>query len=495
MSEIHQLSATELAAAIARGEVSSRAALDHFLARIEAIGKPINAVVAMDIDNARARADAADAAIAAGENWGPLHGVPMTVKDTYETAGLPTVVGEPKLKDYRSTDDAVAVSRLRAAGAVIFGKTNTPRLAQDVQTFNPIYGTTNNPWNDKHTSGGSSGGAAAGLASGFTPLELGSDLAGSIRTPSSWCGVYGHKTSYGLIPMRGHIPGPPGTRGEPDLCVAGPMARHPADLALALDILAGPDAIDASVWQARLPAPRPTTLADFKVAVLFDHAFCPISKAVKTLLEDAVEAVRRAGADVTKIEDLPGGFEKSYETYDRLLNGLVGASIPDKLYTKARRGAKFMGLMGKTDAGTMGGFAERATASHRDWAKADEARHKLRQQWHSLFADYDVLLMPSVCVPAIPHNQDGTVLSRKIDVDGTAHGYTNLFRWIAPATVAGLPATSAPVGLTDDGLPVGLQIVADYGQDLTTIAFAQHLAASGVDAPACPYASRDVAAG
>ena len=356
MSEIHQLSATQLAAAIARGEIGSRVALDHFLARIETIGKPINSVVAMDIENARARADAADAAIAAGENWGPLHGVPMTVKDTYETAGLPTVVGEPKLKDYRSTDDAVAISRLRAAGAVIFGKTNTPRLAQDVQTFNPVYGTTNNPWNDKRTSGGSSGGAAAGLAAGFTPLELGSDLAGSIRTPSSWCGVYGHKTSYGLIPMRGHIPGPPGTRGEPDLCVSGPMARHPGDLALALEILAGPDAIDASVWRTQLPAPKPTTLADFKVAVLFDHAFCPISKAVKARLEDAVEAARRAGASVTKIDDLPGGFEKSYETYDRLLNGLVGASIPDKLYNKAKRGATFMGLMGKTDAGTMGGL-------------------------------------------------------------------------------------------------------------------------------------------
>jgi len=495
MREIHQLSAIELAAAIARREISSRAALDHFLARIEAIGKPINAVVALDIETARARADAADEAIAAGQNWGPLHGVPMTVKDTYEAAGMPTVVGEPKLKDYRSISDAVAISRLRAAGAVIFGKSNTPRLAQDVQTYNPIYGTTNNPWNEKRTSGGSSGGAAAGLAAGFTPLELGSDLAGSIRTPSSWCGVYGHKPSYGIIPMRGHIPGPPGTRGEPDLCVAGPMARHPADLSLALEILVGPDDIEASVWRAQLPAPRATTLADFKVAYLFDHPFCPIAKAVKTQLEDALEAARHAGAQVTRLDELPGEFEKSYETYDRLLNGLIGASIPEKIYKKTKRGAKMLGTFGKTDVGTTGGFARNATASHRDWVQADEARHKLRALWHELFADYDVVLLPSVCVPAIEHNHDGSPLTRKIDVDGKEYGYTNLFRWIAPATVAGLPATSAPVGLTDDGLPVGLQIVADYGQDLTSIAFAQHLAAAGVQAPACPYASRDTAAG
>lgn len=494
MPEIHELSATQLAAAIARGEVSSRAALDHFLARIDAIGEPINAVVAMDIDTARARADAADEAIAAGANWGPLHGVPMTVKDTYEATGMPTVVGEPKLKDYRSISDAVAVARLRGAGAVIFGKSNTPRLAQDVQTYNPIYGTTNNPWNEKRTSGGSSGGAAAGLAAGFTPLELGSDLAGSIRTPASWCGVYGHKPSYGIIPMRGHIPGPPGTRGEPDLCVAGPLARHPADLSLALNILAGPDAIEASAWRTQLPAPHPTTLADFRIAVLFEHPFCPIAKSVKTKLEDAVEAARHAGAQVTVLDDLPGGFEKSYTTYDRLLNGLIGASLPEKLYNKTRRGAKMLGAIGKDDIGTTGGFARNATASHRDWAQANEARHKLRAQWHDLFADYDVVLLPSVCVPAIEHNQEGTVASRKIDVDAAQTPYTHLFRWIAPATVAGLPATSAPVGLTDDGLPVGLQIVADYGQDLTSIAFAQHLAAAGVEAPACPYAGRETAA-
>jgi len=478
MIDIHRLSATELAAAIKRGDITSRAALDHYLNRIETLGKPINAVVAMDIDGARARADAADKAIAAGEHWGALHGVPMTVKDTFESIGLSTVVGEPRLKSHVTQNDAITVARLKAAGAVIFGKTNTPRLAQDVQAYNDIYGTTNNPWNTERTSGGSSGGSAAALAAGFTPLELGSDLAGSIRIPASWCGVYGHKASYGLVPMRGHIPGPPGTLSEPDLCVAGPLARSADDLALAMDVLAGAGPIDDGLWQAQLPSPRPTTFADFRVGYLFEHDFCPIAKATKARLEDAVEAARRAGATVEKLDELPGGFENSYDTYDRLLNGLVGSSIPDKLYIKARRGAAFTGLIGKNDMGTLGGFSERATTSHRDWNRANEKRQTLRAEWHALFEKYDVVLLPGVCVPAIEHDHKGNVFSRKINVDGANPGYTHLFRWIAPPTVAGLPATSAPVGLTDDGLPVGLQIVADYGQDRTTIAFAQHLAAA-----------------
>jgi len=478
MPDIHHLSATELAAAIARGEIGSRAALDHYLERIERLGGPINAVVATDIDSARERADAADAAVAKGESWGPLHGVPMTVKDTYEALGLSTVVGEPSLKDYQSQRDATTVARLRAAGAVIFGKTNTPRMAQDVQSTNPIYGTTNNPWNTERTPGGSSGGAAASLAAGFTPLEVGSDLAGSIRTPASWCGVYGHKTSYGLIPMRGHIPGPPGTRSEPDLAVAGPMARSADDLALALDVLAGADDIEAPAWQIDLPAPKPTTFADFRVGYCFDDDFSPIARASRQRLEATVEAARTSGAQVQALPELPGGFAESFETYDKLLNALVGAGLPAKLYDKARRGARMLGLFGKTDTGTLGGFTKRATASHRDWAQANEARHKLRAAWHALFADYDVVLLPSVPVPAIPHNHEGNPYSRSIDVDGRPLPYTHLFRWIAPATVAGLPATCAPVGTTDDGLPVGLQIVADYGRDRTAIAFAQHLAAA-----------------
>lgn len=477
---IHHLSASQLAAAIQTGDIGSRQALDHLLARIEAHDGPINSVVVTDIDAARQRADAADAALAHGEHWGPLHGVPMTVKDTYEAQGMITAVGEPRLSEYVSSDDAVGVARLRAAGAVIFGKTNTPRLAQDVQTYNPVYGTTSNPWDTQRTSGGSSGGAAAALAAGFTPLELGSDLAGSIRTPAAWCGVYGHKTSYGLIPMRGHIPGPPGTQGEPDLCVAGPLARSPADLSLALDILAGPDDIQSSAWRVELPAPAATNLADFRIGYLFADPFAPLASSVTERLQSILETVRQAGATCRRLDGLPGGFDNSYDLYDRLLNAMVGGGIPDKLYTKAKRGALLYSLLRRTERGTLGGFASRATDSHRAWLTNDEARQRLRSEWHHLFAEYDVVLLPSVAVPAIPHTHEGSLFDRTIDVDGATQPYTHLFRWIAPATLSGLPATQAPIGTTPEGLPVGLQIIGNYGQDHTTIAFAEALASNGI---------------
>src|SRR5690606_37586313 len=214
----------------------------------------LNAIVATDIEAARERARAADAALAAGESWGPLHGVPITIKDTFEVAGMPTTAGAKELRDHRPSSNAVAVQRLLDAGAIVFGKTNVPLYAGDLQTYNEVYGSTSNPWDLHRTPGGSSGGAAAALAAGLTALELGSDIGGSIRTPSHFCGVCGLKPSYGIIPSRGHIPGPPGTLSEADISVTGPMARSVDDLELALDILAGPDTPAAKGWRLELPA-------------------------------------------------------------------------------------------------------------------------------------------------------------------------------------------------------------------------------------------------
>ena len=254
MSEIALRPAHELAEAIRRRELSSRELLDHYLSRVERLNPALNAVVTLDPDGARRAADAADAAVARGEIVGPLHGVPMTIKDTYETAGMRTTCGVAAW-DHVPDNDAEAVRRLREAGAVIFGKTNAPSFAADWQTYNPIFGTTNNPWDITRTTGGSSGGAAAALAAGLTALELGSDIAGSIRLPSNWCGVCGHKTSWGIVPHRGHLPPPPGALADSDLGVMGPMARDVADLELALDVLAGP-AVPAAVGVASRTAGR-----------------------------------------------------------------------------------------------------------------------------------------------------------------------------------------------------------------------------------------------
>src|SRR6266545_1176562 len=241
VSELAYATAIDLAKKISQREVSSREVLDHFLERVAMLDTPINSVVTIDAKRARAEADAADAALARGEVRGPLHGVPLTIKDSFQTAGMRTTSGAPELADFVPQEDAWPVASLRAAGAIIFGKTNLPIYAGDLQSYNEVFGTTNNPYDLSRTPGGSSGGSAAALACGFTPLELGSDIGGSIRLPSHMSGVVGHKPSYGIVPAHGQIPGPPGTLTLADLAVAGPMARSIEDLALGLEIMAGPN--------------------------------------------------------------------------------------------------------------------------------------------------------------------------------------------------------------------------------------------------------------
>jgi len=464
-------SASVLAEAIRSGQLSSRDALEHYLERVGRLNERINAVIALDADGARQRADAADKAREAGETLGPLHGVPMSVKDSYEFAGLPTVCGEPSLTEHHPRTHAAAVQRLVDAGAIVFGKTNTPRLAQDVQTYNKVFGTTNNPWNPDHTSGGSSGGAAAALAAGLTPLELGSDLAGSIRTPAHYCGVYGHKPSYGLIPMRGHIPGPPGTLSEPDLAVAGPMARTAEDL-----VLAGPGDLDARGWRLELPGASAGRFEDFRIACWFEDPFSPVDAATSERMRKVVEALRDAGATVEENPRLPSTLEDLYTLYESLLNALIGAGLPRKMHNQLRRIAPWVRLLRRDRTRTMGRFIVGSVQSHRDWARANEARERMRRGWRGFFRRYDALLMPVTPTPAPPHNQQGNIYRRQIEVDGRQRPYVDQFSWIAPASVAGLPATSAPVGRSDDGLPINIQIVSDYMQDATTIELARLLA-------------------
>jgi amidase len=286
MADIALQSARTLAEAIRRREISSRELLDHYLARVERLNPPLNAVVTVDVEGARRAADAADKALARGGASGPLHGVPMTIKDTYETAGMRTTCGFEPWSDHHPEGDAEPVRRLREAGAVVFGKTNTPTLAGDWQTHNPIFGVTNNPWSREHTTGGSSGGAAAAVAAGLTALELGSDIGGSIRVPSSWCGVCGHKPTWGVVPQHGHLPPPPGTLAETDLGVMGPIARTVDDLELALDIVAGPHGHDAVGWRLELPPARATALRELRLA-----AWLTIRLARSTRRWDAVPGV------------------------------------------------------------------------------------------------------------------------------------------------------------------------------------------------------------
>ena len=261
-------SATSLLAQLRERRIGSVELLELLFKRIERLNPRLNAVVALEMEQARAEARAADGAPA--NRRGLLHGLPVTLKDAWEVAGMRSTCGLPELAHHRPDRDADAVALLRGAGAIPFGKTNVPSGAADGQSYNPVFGVTNNPWNVERTPGGSSGGAGAAVAAGFTPVELGSDIAGSIRIPAHFCGVFGHKASYGIVPMRGHIPPPPGSNAIVPLGVAGPIARSPADLELLIDVLAAPAEPDRAAWSIRIPPSRHERLADFRVGVLAD---------------------------------------------------------------------------------------------------------------------------------------------------------------------------------------------------------------------------------
>jgi len=474
--------ATSLTDAIRAGDLSAVEALDETLSRVGQVNPQINAIVALDEERARAAAADADAALARGEPVGPLHGLPMTIKDSWETEGLVTACGVPDLAQHVPAADAPAVARLRGAGAVIFGKTNTPMMAMDIQSYNDVYGTTNNPWNLERTSGGSSGGACAALATGLTALELGSDIGGSIRTPAGYCGVYGHKSSYGVVPQRGHIPGPPGALGVPDLNVAGPLARSAEDLDLALGVLAGPDDWDARAWTLSLPPARATALRDFRVAAWLDDASCRVDDAVRERHEALVEALRGAGVEVDTEARPALSLDDAVSAYLPLLGAVIGAGLPPEVYDR------LVGLVAASDPqddSPMTRYARVLTISARDRVFMNEWRQQQRAAWSDFFTRFDVLLTPVTPVPAIPHDHSDPMPLRTVTINGEERSYLDLFSWIAPATAALLPATSAPAGPTPDGLPVGVQIVGPHLEDRTPIAFARALAevAGGFTAP------------
>jgi amidase len=472
VTPLHYRTATELVGALARRELSAAELLDHFAARLERVNPRVNAVVATNLEAARERAAAADRALARGEARGALHGLPMTVKDVLELVGMPTTCGAPELAKHFAERNADSVQRLLDAGAVLFGKTNTPIWAGDLQTYNEVYGTTSNPFDPARIAGGSSGGSAAALAAGLTPLELGSDIGGSIRNPAHFCGVYGHRPTYGIVPARGHIPGPPGTLAPTDLNVVGPLARAPEDLELALGVLAGPRPEDAAAWRLELPPPRRARLREFGVAAwLADPAGPPIAAEVAELLAGAVERIAAAGARVDA--RLRPAFDpaESHSTYLRLLYGVIGAGFPPELIRGLEQA---LPGLAPDDHGVFAELVRGSVGTHRQWLADDEARWRLRARWAELFREVDVLLCPIMPLAAFPHDHS-PIETRSVDVDGRAVPYFDLVFWAGLFVVAGLPATVVPVGRTRAGLPVGMQVVAAHLEDRTALGFAKHL--------------------
>jgi len=473
MTELSYRPARELARMIRDGETGSEALLDAMLERIERYNPDLNAVIHLDADRARKRAKEADKALARGEVWGPLHGLPMTIKESFEVTGMPTTAGAPELKDHRSSMNAVAAQRLLDAGAIIVGKTNVPLYTADLQSYNEIYGTSNNPWDRQCTPGGSSGGAAAALAAGLTPIEFGSDIGGSIRTPANFCGVCGHKPTYGLVPGRGHVPGPPGTLTAADIAVMGPLARTVDDLELALDLTAGPDRDQAVGWRLSLPQARHARLGDFRVAAWLDDPACPVEREVVGILQATVESLRRAGVAVDD-RARPEGIDLagSYEVFYELMTASMAPGLPKKVFDRMRDTAA---EAASDDRSYRVRFARAVTGRHADWLRTHERRLHMRRAWVSFFEDFDILLCPVTNTLPFKHDHSSPMNDRVLQVNGQPTPYMDILKWVGLTGVVYLPVTVIPVGQTRSGLPVGVQIVGPYLEDRTCLAFARLL--------------------
>ena len=463
--------AVELSAALAAKKVSAVELAQDAIARIERHDGKINAICVRDFDRALEAARAADAARARGDNK-PLLGIPLTVKESYNIAGLPTTWGFPEQKDYVPPADALAVTRVKDAGGVILGKTNVPVSLADWQSYNDIYGVTNNPYDLGRTPGGSSGGSSAALAAGYGPLSLGSDIGGSLRVPAFHCGVYAHKPSYNLVAVRGHTPPPvPPIPVDRDLSVIGPMARGAADLSLLLDVMAGPDPLDMGVgYKLALPAARHGALKDFRVLVIDTDPVMPTDASIRGTIETLAANLEKAGAKIERSSPLLPDFADSTRLYMRRLMAFLTAFYPPELYATLQTSAAAL----RTDDNSL--TAERMRGmvqSHRDWVQDDGARARLRAQWRKLFESFDAVICPIMPIPAYPHDHSPLQEMRRIKVDGKEYVYTDQLSWPGIATLPGLPSTAIPTGFAPDGLPIGVQILGPWLEDRTPLRLAE----------------------
>jgi amidase len=463
-------SAADLARLIQRKEISSLELTRYYLERIERFDGALNAVVARDFERALDAAKVSDESLARGTRLGLLHGVPMTIKEAFDVSGLPTTWGEAAQRNNLARNDATVVERLKAAGAHFMGKTNVPLRLADWQSYNDIYGTTNNPWNTGRSPGGSSGGSAAALAAGLTGLEFGSDVGGSIRNPSHFCGVYGHKPTYGIVPTYGH--NPPGVVSAPDLNVVGPMGRSAEDLQLALDAVAGPDLFRSSGWRLELPPPKARTLRGLRVAIWPQENSVPTSREISDRVQEVGEVLARAGAVVSDRARPEISPREMHDTYLSLLGSAGLVNLPDEYYSVTQGWAAELDANDKSPLAVL---TRARVLDHRSWSDHDEARTNHRLRWRAFFDDWDIVICPIFATTAYEHDHRPK-LERVLAVDTARTSHYEHYFWVGLATVAYLPSTAFPSGLSNDGLPIGLQIIGPEYGDRTTIEVARLIA-------------------
>ncbi len=439
MIEVSEKSAIETARAIAKGETSAVAECEAAIARIEERDGDINAVIVRDFDRAREAAAAADAAVAAGEAR-PLLGVPMTIKESHDIAGLPTTWGVEMAKDFIAQKDSLVVQRLKAAGAVFVGKTNVPPMLADWQSDNPVYGRTNNPHDLSRVVGGSSGGSGAALAAGMVPLEYGSDIGGSIRIPANYCGVYGLKPSYGIVPLEGHYF--PGTDGaDIPLSVTGPLARTAEDLALAINLTS----------DIALQGAPSRSLKDYRLLVITDTDLAIVDDEIAQAVDSIAAQCENAGATVARSSDLLPDLAGLHSQYLHMLLTVLAVRDPTSDYP-------LPDLPG--------------------WCDMLDQQARARRHYRALFEEFDAILCPNAGTTAFPHTPV-PMNDRKLIVNGEEQEFGKQFGWVSIATYPGLPAVSAPIGADSEGLPIGLQIITDFHADHTAVELGRLIGALG----------------
>jgi len=463
MDELLGLDATGMLAALAAKRVSAVELLKAELVRHAETHERLNAVVAADPERALEAARAIDDQRAKGEAPGALAGLPMTVKDTFDVTGMPASSGLPVFLG-RDVSDAPVVANARTAGAIIWGKTNTPVMAGDMQTYNDLYGTTNNPWDLERTPGGSSGGAAAALAVGVTALEIGSDIGGSLRTPANFCGVFSHKPTWGRLSQKGHVPPAPGGTVERDLNVVGPMARSARDLRLFFSILDGktPD-----------PAAPAVPLKGLKVGLWVEDPYFVLDAEVRSHVEGFAERLEEAGAVITPIQ--PVDSRRLFESYLVLLPRVLKEDMPPKMLKGMAAIRPIAKVARRLGAGvtSWAGLAVNYTATDADWRGANDVREALCAEVAKRFEDVDVILAPINPVPPFHHDHKAFAQRKLVCSGGQKIPYLAMLEWITLATALRLPATAIPAGQTNMGLPVGVQIIGPKGADERNLAIAQ----------------------
>ena len=379
----------ELATGIRQRHVSATEVLEAYLAQIARHNPGLNAIVTLDEERARRRAQDADDALARGNVWGPLHGVPITIKDSIETADLRTTSSFPPLADYVPATDAPVVARLRAAGAIVLGKTNLPTLAGNGQTNNPLFGRANNPWDMTRTPGGSTGGGGAAVAAGLSPLELGSDMGGSVRIPAHYCGVYTIKPTDHRVPGTGHIPGLPGApRGVRHMPQMGPLARSVEDVSLALHLIAGPDGREWEVPPVPLALVPDRALQTCRLAWTDDFGGVPITRATKTALARVAGELQRLGVPIEHCPLTAFDFTTAWETWGALLQAELGSTMSRE--EEAERVARF-GAALDSEVPMLRGFAQAVHATMRQYTAILMKRDELIAILEQFFDSWDAL--------------------------------------------------------------------------------------------------------